>query len=108
MPHEPADFKQPKRGQPSDHLLLLPPRNGALPGGVPGTVKRPDLMHKPGGDWNTYELILVGDKGLALINGQRAWDAAGFTRASQGHIGFQNEGFPLEVRTVKIRRLGRG
>jgi 3-keto-disaccharide hydrolase len=91
----------------SFQMNMGPDDNWGSVGGVPGTVKRPDLMHKPGGDWNTYELILVGDKGLALINGQRAWDAAGFTRATRGHIGFQNEGYPWEIRTVKIRRLGR-
>jgi hypothetical protein len=75
-------------------------------GGIPSAPKRPELLKKPGGEWNTYELIVVGDKGLAIINGQKAWDAYGFTRAPEGHIGFQNEGYAVEIRAVKIRRLG--
>jgi len=103
-------FRAGKEGAPypavAYQMNMGPDDNLGSVGGVPSTVKRPDLMHKPGGDWNTYELILVGDKGLALINGQRAWDAAGFTRAPEGYIGFENEGYAFEIRTVKIRRLG--
>jgi hypothetical protein len=73
-------------------------------GGIASAPKRPDLVNKPGGDWNTYELLLVGDKALALINGRKAWDAHGFTRAD-GHIGVQCEGSAIEVRSVRVRRL---
>ncbi len=74
--------------------------------GIRGSRARADLVHKPGGDWNTYELILVGDHAICLFNGQKAWDATGVGRREGGHIGWQAENTPMDVKSVRIRRLG--
>lgn len=74
-------------------------------GGLDGAVSRPELLKKPGGEWNTYELIVVGDVATAIINGTKAWDAIGVGPGAGGYLGWQAEGTALEVKSVKVIRL---
>jgi gluconolactonase len=91
--------------RPAYQLNMGPGQNFASVGGVSSTRTRPDLIHKVG-EWNTYDLILIGDKATLLVNEKKAWDASGISRTEAGYIGFQGEGFVLEVRSVKLRKLG--
>jgi hypothetical protein len=71
--------------------------------GSQGARARPDLI-KPAGEWNTYELTVVGEAAILRINGQHATVATGLTRP-RGYIGWQAEGFPLEIKEVRIIEL---
>ncbi|GAB3444901.1 lectin [Actinophytocola sediminis] len=74
----------------------LPARDGAL---------------NPPGEWNTYELLVEGERLQLFLNGVKIND---FTNADparslvQGHIGLQNHGDGDEVsfRNVRIKELG--
>jgi hypothetical protein len=96
----PEQFYQLNMG-PGNNLASL----GA--GGLPGprnAPPRPELLNPPGGEWNTYELIVVGDAATCLVNGKKAWDAAGL-KPQRGYLGWQGEGTVLEIRSVRLRRL---
>jgi hypothetical protein len=58
---------------------------------------------KPG-DWNHFELTVVGDTAELAINGQKAWKAAGLENAD-GYIGLQSEvdgGGQFEFRNIEL------
>ena len=80
-----------------------PGTNFGSVGGVPGASARPDLI-RPTAQWNTYDFTVIGNRGTLLINGTKAWDATGFNRPN-GYLGFQAEGRPFEIRSVRIRPL---
>jgi gluconolactonase len=82
-----------------------PGQNFASLGGARGARARFDLINKVG-EWNTYDLILIGDKATLLVNEKKAWDASGVARMDAGYIGLQGEGHVLEIRSAKLRKLG--
>lgn len=68
-----------------------------------GAKAVPELQ-KPAGEWNTWRVLVVGDKVTYWCNGQLAWEATGL-KPAQGHIGFQAEGAALEFRNIRIRAI---
>ncbi|MEU6642703.1 ThuA domain-containing protein [Saccharomonospora sp. NPDC046836] len=67
-----------------------------------------DLLAKPVGEWNTYEIRAVGHTYTVILNGQVVNTYTGDgSRALEGHIGFQNHhnGSDVEFRDVWITEL---
>ncbi|MFI6297181.1 ThuA domain-containing protein [Nonomuraea sp. NPDC050790] len=70
-----------------------------------------DAALNPPGEWNTYELLVEGERLQVLLNGVKIND---FTNTSpqrslrQGHIGIQNHGAADQVsfRNIRIKELG--
>ncbi|MEV0620165.1 ThuA domain-containing protein [Nonomuraea sp. NPDC050404] len=70
-----------------------------------------DAVLNPPGSWNTYELLVAGERLRVLLNGRQIND---FTNTDprrslwQGHIGLQNHGDADQVsfRNVRIKELG--
>jgi hypothetical protein len=81
---------------------MLKGREGGIDGSR-GSQPRSDLV-KPSGQWNTFQVTVTGDTAILAINGQQATTATGLTRP-RGYIGWQAEGFPLEIREVYIMEL---
>jgi hypothetical protein len=87
---------------PGDNMASLSPMGNAPR--VRGDRAVPALIKKPGGEWNTYDLIVVGSSATCIVNGQKAWDATGLGLGA-GYLGWQGEGPHLEVRSMRVRRL---
>jgi hypothetical protein len=68
---------------------------------------------KPNGEWNTLELIVVGDEAIHIVNGAVVMRLAGARRAegtttaplTSGHISLQTEGAEVFYRDVEIRPI---
>ncbi|WP_298327808.1 DUF1080 domain-containing protein [Haloactinopolyspora sp.] len=70
-----------------------------------------DLLAKPTGTWNTYEVKAVGQTYTVILNGQVVNTYTGDgSRALAGHLGFQNhhDGSDVEFRNVWIASLDSG
>ena len=88
-------------------LNMGPGNNYGSLGGAQNAPAMPNLI-KPQGQWNVYQLTVIGDQASLAINGQEAWtDARGLTRPS-GYIGFQAENRPIEIAQVWILDYGTG
>ena len=72
---------------------------------VQGAPAVPQLLNKPGGDWNSWDLIVIGQDATLIVNGRKAWDARGVGIPEGGYLGWQCEGSPVEIRSIKVRRL---
>jgi hypothetical protein len=59
---------------------------------------------KPIGEWNTYEIVCRGDTVTLTVNGVRQNSATGLT-FTDGTIGLQSEGMPIEFRRVELAPL---
>jgi len=67
------------------------------------TVKKVQPSNeKPLGEWNTLKVICKGKTLKVYVNGVLQNNLTGLT-ASNGYIGFQNEGKPLEFRNLYIK-----
>lgn len=55
----------------------------------------------PAGEWNQYEITLVGDTLIISINGETVNEATGLDVVS-GPIGFQSEGAEIHFRNIQI------
>jgi len=78
---------------------------------VDGKVQRVNLASeaasrrvKPAGEWNTYELVARGPVISLWVNGAVTSE---LTRAEvlRGHVGLEGEGWRIEFRKLKIKRL---
>lgn len=56
---------------------------------------------KPTGEWNTYEIVCRGDVVTLTVNGVLQNSATGLT-ITDGTIGLQSEGMPIEFRRVEL------
>ncbi|WP_428964078.1 ThuA domain-containing protein [Micromonospora fluostatini] len=69
-----------------------------------------DAALNPPGEWNTYELLVEGERLQILLNGVKINDFTNTdpARSLAGHVGLQNHGADDEVsfRNVRIRELG--
>jgi hypothetical protein len=81
---------------------MLKGREGGIDG-ARGAQARSDLV-KPSGQWNTFQVTVVGETAILAINGQQATTGTGLTRP-RGYIGWQAEGYPVEIREVYIMEL---
>ncbi len=59
---------------------------------------------KPAGDWNTYEIRVVGKKMTLWVNGAVVNEYADCPVA-RGHVGLEAEGYRIEFRNLKLKRL---
>ncbi|MFI6228926.1 ThuA domain-containing protein [Micromonospora echinospora] len=69
-----------------------------------------DAALNPPGEWNTYELLVEGERLQVFLNGRKINDFTNTdpARSLAGHIGLQNHGTGDDVsfRNVRIRELG--
>ncbi|WP_084959382.1 ThuA domain-containing protein [Thermoactinospora rubra] len=77
---------------------------------APDTAAR-DAALNPPGEWNTFELLVEGERLQVFLNGVKVNDFTNTDPARslrQGHIGLQNHGDGDEVsfRNVRIKELG--
>jgi len=61
---------------------------------------------KEPGQWNIYEVWCVGDTVRPYVNGKLMNEATGCS-LSEGKIGFQSEGAPLEFRNINIEPVAK-
>jgi hypothetical protein len=61
---------------------------------------------KPAGEWNYAEIVCSGDEITITINGIVQNPATGLS-LSEGYVGLQSEGGPVEFRNVKLTPLNR-
>ena len=59
---------------------------------------------KPAGEWNSYDITASGDSIRCSVNGVLQNEGAGAFR-SEGPIGLQSEGAPIEFRNVWIQKV---
>ncbi|MGZ3144739.1 ThuA domain-containing protein [Lentzea chajnantorensis] len=84
---------------------------GAIYGVKGADIAARDAALNPPGEWNTYELLVEGERLQVFLNGVKIND---FTNAdparslTSGHIGLQNHGTGDDVsfRNVRIKELG--
>lgn len=65
-----------------------------------GLSKIKDAEKKPG-EWNKYEITLLGDKLTLVVNGETVNEATGCDEVA-GTIGLQSEGGEIQFRTVEL------
>ncbi|MBE0655920.1 MAG: DUF1080 domain-containing protein [Bacteroidales bacterium] len=61
--------------------------------------KRAESSEKPAGEWNHYDIRVVGDSVSIYVNNVLQ-NIATQTKFTEGHIALQSEGAPLEFRNV--------
>lgn len=57
------------------------------------------------GEWNKYEITLVGDKLTLVVNGKKVNECTGCDEVA-GQIGLQSEGGPIHFRKVEVTPMG--
>jgi hypothetical protein len=77
-------------------------RTGSNYGFVP-SIK---LASRPAGEWNTYEIIVIGQQYVIRLNGETVCEFTG-NRALEGYIGLQNHDDKsiVSFRNVRIKKL---
>lgn len=90
------------------HTGELIPMGGFIFAGGPPDGKVYELRHppreKPIGQWNLCDITCEGDEVIAVVNGLEQNHATHCSRSS-GQIGLQLEGFPFEIRVLRITPL---
>ncbi len=80
----------------------------------PARVRKIRDYEKPTGEWNTLEVICLGDKSLHIVNGHvvmvlenaKNWlDDENYVPLTRGKIELQAEGAELFYRNIKIRKI---
>ncbi|MDH2430218.1 ThuA domain-containing protein [Sphaerisporangium sp. TRM90804] len=84
---------------------------GAIYGYRSADLAARDAALNPPGEWNTYELLVEGERVQLLLNGTKINDFTNTDPARslrQGHIGIQNHGDGDDVafRNIRIKELG--
>uniref|UniRef100_A0A7C4LNR5 DUF1080 domain-containing protein n=1 Tax=Schlesneria paludicola TaxID=360056 RepID=A0A7C4LNR5_9PLAN len=90
---------------PSYQINLLEGKEGNI-GNLLGATSKG--LIKPQGEWNTFDMRVLGDAVSLEINGRPAYTVAGL-QARQGHIGFQIEvpkGGQFLIRNVRLVEWG--
>jgi hypothetical protein len=59
---------------------------------------------KPTGEWQTFEIEVVGDRLTVTLNGTKLTSATGLVNPS-GHIGLQGEAGAVEFRAIRIKEI---
>jgi hypothetical protein len=86
---------------------------GSVYGFASANIAARDAALNPPGEWNTYELLVEGERLQLFLNGVKIND---FTNTdpvrslAQGHIGIQNHGDGDEAsfRNIRLKKLGGG
>ncbi|HEY0699885.1 MAG TPA: ThuA domain-containing protein, partial [Micromonospora sp.] len=83
---------------------------GAVYGFKSADLAARDAALNPPGEWNTYELLVEGERLQVFLNGVRINDFTNTdpVRSLAGHIGLQNHGTgdDASFRNIRIRELG--
>ncbi|MFI6513905.1 lectin [Streptosporangium sp. NPDC050855] len=84
---------------------------GAVYGFKAADLAARDAALNPPGQWNTYELLVEGERLQVFLNGVKINDFTNTDPArslQQGHIGIQNHGSPdvVAYRNIRIKELG--
>ncbi|QDU94657.1 3-keto-disaccharide hydrolase [Lignipirellula cremea] len=87
-----------------NQLNLAKGNEGAIVGGKIEGAKGVGSLQKPAGEWNTWRVVVAGDKVEFYCNGELAWTGTGL-QPEKGHIGFQAEGAAMEFRNLRIRKI---
>src|SRR4029079_12443586 len=68
--------------------------------------KAKEIATKPVGEWNKYEITVVGQKYTVKLNGKVVNEFTG-NRSLHGHIGIQNhnQGSEVSFRNIKVVNL---
>ncbi|MBV5348678.1 DUF1080 domain-containing protein [bacterium] len=105
----------------SDSVFMYEPKGkleayGELEPRIKGRCKSPKHYEKPNGEWNTLELICVGDTSLHIVNGAVVNMIIEDTKTEmanndpykrKGKIQFQSEGAEAYYKDIKIRKATR-
>jgi hypothetical protein len=90
------------------HTGELIPMGGFTFDGGPADGKIYDLRHPPKenpvGEWNTCDITCQGDTVIAVVNGLEQ-NRALHCSPSSGQIGLQLEGYPFEIRALRLTPL---
>lgn len=78
-------------------------RESVLTGSMTGVSKKADLEDESG-DWNRFEIYLLGDLLTVYLNGSKVNEAWGLDVLS-GKIGFQSEGEEIHFRRIDLLPL---
>ena len=83
---------------------------GAVYGFQSADLAARDAALNPPGEWNTYELLVEGERLQVFLNGVQINDFTNTdpARSLAGHIGIQNhgDGDDVSFRNIRIRELG--
>ncbi|WBB92134.1 ThuA domain-containing protein [Verrucosispora sp. WMMC514] len=83
---------------------------GAVYGFKSADLAARDAALNPAGEWNTYELLVEGERLQVFLNGAKINDFTNTdpVRSLAGHIGIQNHGTGDDVsfRNIRIKELG--
>jgi Domain of Unknown Function (DUF1080) len=67
--------------------------------------KRSRDVERPVGEWNYFWVFARGDRIDVFMNGERVSEGAR-VRPTRGSIGFQSEGVEVEMRNIRLAKLG--
>ena len=70
-------------------------------------VKLAQKVLKPVGEWNAYEIKLVGPKVEVRLNGELVTTSDSLTKLTRGYLGLQGESGFHEYRNIRIKDLGK-
>lgn len=101
------------RGCPQVQIWDDPVGSGGIFNNQKNPSKPSKVVDKPVGEWNTFHIILKGDRVTVDLNGQRVVEDVQmenyFDRAkplpTEGTIELQNHGNPLEFRNIYVKEL---
>ncbi|WBB54473.1 ThuA domain-containing protein [Verrucosispora sp. WMMD573] len=83
---------------------------GAVYGFKSADLAARDAALNPAGEWNTYELLVEGERLQVFLNGSKINDFTNTdpVRSLAGHVGIQNHGTGDDVsfRNIRIKELG--
>jgi len=78
-------------------------------GSVYGFADAQGGASKPPGEWNRYEITVVGDKYVVTLNGQRVlkWTSPTDRHGREGYIGLQNhdDASPVRFRNIRVKPM---
>lgn len=70
-------------------------------------VEKAQKVLKPVGEWNEYEIKLVGSNVEVRLNGELVTTSDGLSKLTKGYVGLQGEGGFHEYRNVRIKNLSK-
>jgi hypothetical protein len=101
------------RGKPQVQIWDNPVGSGGLFNNKKNPSKPTKVADKPVGEWNTFHIVMRGDKVTVDLNGERVVDEVPLENwpdykdplPSTGTIELQHHGNPLEFRNIYIKEL---
>lgn len=101
------------RGKPQIQIWDDPIGSGGLYNNKVGPSKPLLVADKPVGEWNTFHIIMKGDKVTVFLNGKKVVDNVALENwpdykdplPASGTIELQHHGNPLEFRNIYVKEL---